>query len=148
MEQLTLEICKNKLQEAFDSNNKDVMVAALRYVTSFLPYSVMYDGVTETRVIFYSNGKIPYDIDFEQLDFVCAKWNVQGYINAIDKVFAKNNFYSSKYQIARDVLFLGDRTFERSDVLYSSGNGELSVDGLLKVSGYAVKLAQFVNPDY
>ena len=83
----------------------------------------------------------------EQLDFTCARWNVLGYINAIDKAFARSNFYSYKYSGACESLFIGDRTFEKKDVLYKKGADELSVDGLLKVCGYAVKIAQVVEPD-
>ena len=147
MEQLTLEICRVKLQEAFDSNDRGVMVNALQYVTSSLPFSVAYDGFEETRLIFYANGKRACKMSIDQLDFISAKWNIQGYMIAIDKEFARAKFYSSNYSGASERLFVGDRAFEKKDVLYRRDGNELSVDGLLKVCGYAVKLAQVVEPD-
>lgn len=147
MDQLTLEICRIKLQEAFDSNDRSVMIDALHYVTSSLPFSVAYDGFEETRLIFYANGKRACKMSIDQLDFISAKWNIQGYINAIDKEFARAKFYSSNYSGASERLFVADRAFEKKDVLYRRGADELSVDGLLKVCGYAVKLAQVVEPD-
>ena len=147
MEQLTLEICRVKLQEAFDSNDRSVMINALQYVISSLPFSVAYDGFEETRIIFYTNGKRAYKMSIDQLDFLSAKWNIQGYMNAIDKEFARVKFYSFNYSGASERLFVGDRTFEKKDVLYRRDGDELSVDGLLKVCGYAVKIAQVVEPD-
>ena len=95
MEQLTLEICRVKLQEAFDSNDRGVMVNTLQYVTSSLPFSVAYDGFEETRIIFYSNRRPAYKMSIDQLDHISAKWNIQGYMNAIDKEFARAKSYSS-----------------------------------------------------
>jgi hypothetical protein len=54
---------------------------------------------------------------------------------------------SANYSGASERLFVGDRTFEKEDVLYRRGGDELNVDGLLKVCGYAVKIAQVVEPD-
>lgn len=147
MEQLTLEICRVKLQEAFDSNDRSVMVNALHYVTSSLPFSVAYDGYEETRLIFYANGRLAHKMSIYQLDFLSAKWNIQGYMNAIDKEFARAKFYSSNYSGASERLFIGDRAFELKELLYRRGADELSVEGLLKVCGYAVKIAQVVEPD-
>lgn len=147
MEQLTLEICRVKLQEKFDSNDRGVMVNALQYVTSLLPFSVAYDGFEETRIIFYSNRRPAYKMHIDQLDQISAKWNIQGYMNAIDKEFARAKFYSSNYSGARERLFVGNRAFEKKDVLYKRDGNELSVDGLLKVCGCAVKIAQVVEPD-
>ena len=84
-----MEICRVKLQEAIDSDNRDVMIDALRYAKTMLPFSVDYEGVTETRVIFYSNDRRPLDVPIDSLDLQCARWNVQGYINAIDKEFVR-----------------------------------------------------------
>lgn len=147
MEQLTLEICRVKLQEAFDSNDRGVMVNTLQYVTSSLPFSVAYDGFEETRIIFYSNRRPAYKMAIDQLDHISAKWNVQGYMNAIDKEFVRAKFYSSNYFGASERLFVGDGAFEKKEVLYRRGADELSVEGLLKVCGYAVKIAQVVGPD-
>ena len=147
MEQLTLEICRVKLQEKFDSNDRGVMVNALQYVTSLLPFSVAYDGFEETRIIFYSNRRPAYKMHIDQLDQISAKWNIQGYMNAIDKEFARAKFYSSNYSGASERLFVGNRAFEKKDVLYKRDGNELSVDGLLKVCGCAVKIAQVVELD-
>lgn len=147
MEQLTLEICRVKLQEAFDSNDMSVMISALQYVTSSLPFSVALNGSDEARLIFYAYGHSVCKKSIDQLDFLSAKWNIQGYMNAIDKEFARGKFYSSNYSCASERLFVGDRTFEKKDVLYRRDGDELSVDGLLKVCGYAVKIAQVVEPD-
>ena len=49
--------------------------------------------------------------------------------------------------MVNDVLFTNERTFDKTDVLYRRGGNELSVDGLLEVCGYSVKIAQIVEPD-
>lgn len=53
----------------------------------------------------------------------------------------------SNYSMVNDVLFANERTFDKTDVLYRRGGNELSVDGLLEVCGYSVKIAQIVEPD-
>lgn len=56
-------------------------------------------------------------------------------------------FYSSNYSGASERFFVGSRAFEKKDVLSRRGADELSVEGLLKVNGYAVKIVKVVEPD-
>ena len=68
-------------------------------------------------------------------------------MNAIDKELARVKFYSYNYSGASERLFIGNRTFEKKGVLYRRGDNELSVEGVLKVCGYAVKVGQVMEPD-
>ena len=144
---LILEICRVNLQEALDSNCKDAMVKSLNFVSKVLPYSVVYRAVDEARVIVYNNGRTPLRVSFEQLDSFSAKWNVQGFINAIDKEFACVQYNSYKSSFAKDVIFDRDGFFAKDDVLFKSGAGVLSVAGLLQVCSYAVEVGSAVGVD-
>ncbi len=142
---LILEICRVNLQEALDSNCKDVMIQSLNYVTKVLPYSVVYKGVDEMRVIVYNNGRTPLRVSYEKLDSISARWYVQGFINAIDKEFSCVQYNSYKSSYAKDVIFDRDEVFSVDDVLYRSGSDVLSVAGLLQVCSYAVKVGSDVD---
>ncbi len=142
---LILEICRVNLQEALDSNCKDTMVKSLNFVSKVLPYSVVYRAVDEARVIVYNNGRTPLRVSFEQLDSFSAKWNVQGFINAIDKEFACVQYNSYRSSFAKDVIFDRDGFFAKNDVLFKSGAGVLSVAGLLQVCSYAVEVGSAVG---
>ena len=144
---LILEICRVNLQEALDSNCKDVMVKSLNFVSKVLPYSVVYRAVDETRVIVYNNGRTPLRVSFEQLDIFSAKWNVQGFINAIDKEFACVQYNSYRSSFAKDVIFDRDEVFAKDDVLFMSGSDVLSVAGLLQVCSYAVEVGEAVGDE-
>lgn len=54
------------------------MAESLKYSSKMLPYSVVLNGVDETRVIVYSNGGIPSGASFDYLDYLSARWNKQG----------------------------------------------------------------------
>lgn len=144
---LILEICRVNLQEALDSNCKDVMVKSLNFVSKVLPYSVVYRAVDETRVIVYNNGRTPVRVSYDQLDRLSAVWNVQGFINAIDKEFACVQYNSYRSSFAKDVIFDRDEVFAKDDVLFKSGAGVLSVAGLLQVCSYAVEVGSAVGVD-
>ena len=145
---LILQICRVKLQEALDSGRKERMIESLKYSSGILPYSVAYSGVEETRVIVYSNGGWPVEMQFDKLDEVSAKWNVQGFISAIDKEFTYVQYKSYRVQFERSrVLFERDVVWKGRDVLYEHGSDVLDVDGFLKVCGYAVKVGEAIGPN-
>ena len=145
---LILQICRVKLQEALDSGSKERMVESLKYALRMLPYSVAYSGVEETRVIVYSNGHWPVVIQLDKLDAVSAKWNVQGFISAIDKEFTYYQYKSYRISFERSLsVFERDVVWKGSDVLYEDEHRVLNVDGFLNVCGYAVKVGEAFNPD-
>ncbi|MBQ7773908.1 MAG: hypothetical protein IJ383_07575 [Bacteroidales bacterium] len=145
---LVLEICRVNLQNALDSNKRNEMISSLKYVSKFLPYSVLYNGEIETRVIIYGKGGIPTRLPFEMLDLENARCNVLGYINAIDKEFSfvQYNLYSASYP--RHILFEKGDVFKHGDVLFERSADVLSVADLLQVCGYAVKVAEMIEPGH
>ena len=143
---LILQICRVKLQEALDSGRKEEMIKSLKYAQGILPYSVAVNGVEETRVIIYSNHGRPERMPFEYLDELSARWNVQGFIAAIDKelMYVQYKRYRVPFERSRAV-FERDVVWKGSDVLYEHGAGVLHVEGFLKVCGYAVKVGEAVD---
>ena len=145
---LILQICRVRLQEALDSGRKEEMIESLKYSQGILPYSVAVNGVEETRLIFYSNHGRPEMMPFEYLDELSARWNVQGFIAAIDKelMYVQYKRYRVPFERSRAV-FERDVVWKGSDVLYEHGAGVLDVEGFLKVCGYAVKVGEAIDPN-
>ena len=143
---LILQICRVRLQEALDSGRKEEMIESLKYSKKVLPYSVARNGVEETRVIIYSNHGRPERMPFEYLDELSVRWNVQGFIAAIDKelMYVQYKRYRVPFERCRAV-FERDVVWKGSDVLYEHGSGVLDVEGFLKVCGYAVKVGEAVD---
>ena len=143
---LVLQICRVKLQDALDSNDRDVMVSALKYAGKMLPFSVYYSGMSEARVIFYSYRCAPERVRFDKMEFLSIRWYVLGFINAIDREFTYVQYSSCQCTVAASVLFDRDEVFSSEDVLYVNGTAVLRVEDLLRVCGYAVKVGVSVKP--
>ena len=143
---LILQICRVKLQEALDSGRKEEMIESLKYSTKVLPYSVVRNGVEETRVIMYGNNVRPVKGPVEWLDEMSARWSVQGFIAAIDKelMYVQYKWYRVPFERCRAV-FERDVVWRSDDVLYGQGSRVLDVEGFLKVCGYAVKVGEAVD---
>ena len=145
---LILEICRVKLQEALDSNKKDKMIASLKYVNGILPYSVLFNGVDEARVIIYSKGRVPVRVEYDDLNLPNARWNVQGLIAAIDKEFMYVQCDSYRTRFARvGEIFHKQEMWQKEDVLYQKDANVLNVENFLSVCSYAIKLGQTIDPD-
>lgn len=142
---LVLQICRVKLQEALDSNHRDVMVSALKYAGRVLPFSVFYSGMIEARVIFYSYRLVPERVSFERLEFLSARWYVLGFINAIDREFSFVQYNCFRTHLAVSVLFERDELFRSDDVLYDNGVSVLRVGDLIMVCDYAVEVGEEVK---
>ena len=143
---LILQICRVKLQEALDSGRKEEMIESIKYSQGILPYSVAVNGVEETRVIIYSNHGRPERMPFEHLDELSARWNVQGFIAAIDKEFTYVQYRRCREPFERcRAVFERDVVWRSDDVLYGQGSRVLDVEGFLKVCGYAVKVGEAVD---
>ena len=144
---LILQICRVKLQEALDSGRKEEMVESLKYSSGMLPFSVAQNGVEETRVIIYGNHARPERLPFEYLDELSARWNVQGFIVAIDKEFTYVQYRRCREPFERcRAVFERDVVWRSDDVLYGQGSRVLDVEGFLKVCGYAVKVGEAFAP--
>ena len=145
---MILQICRVRLQEALDSGSKEEMIESLKYSSVTLPYGVVLNGVDETRVFIYSNHRRPERMPFEYLDELSVRWNVQGFIAAIDKelMYVQYKRYRVPFERSRAV-FERDIVWKGSDVLYENGAGVLDVDGFLKVCGYAVKVGETIDPN-
>lgn len=142
---LVLQICRVKLQEALDSNHRDVMVSALKYAGRVLPFSVFYSGMIEARVIFYSYRLVPERVSFERLEFLSARWYVLGFINAIDREFSFVQYNCFRAPLAVSVLFERDELFRKDDVLFDNGVAVLRVGDLIRVCDYAVEVGEEVK---
>ena len=144
---LILEICRVKLQEALDSKKKDKMIASLKYANSILPYSVSLNGVDEARVIIYSKGKVPVRVKYDDLNLVNARWNVQGFIAAIDQEFMNVQCDSYRARFARVGEILDKQVeWQKEDVLYQKDANVLNVENFLSVCSYAIKVGQTIDP--
>ena len=143
---LILQICRVKLQEALDSGRKEEMIESLKYSTKVLPYSVVRNGVEETRVIMYGNNVRPVKGPVEWLDEMSARWSVQGFIAAVDKEFSYVQYRSYREPFERCMEVLGSKAvWWRGDVLYRHGSRTLDVEGFLRVSSYAVEVGEALS---
>ena len=147
---LNLEICSVELQEGLKSKNLDRKKLALYNAIRILPDDVRVKGVEVTKAIIKNHNQVPIDVNIEDLNECYADWNIEGRIIAIDKEFAKIDYYRDNYTLAEKTLFLetdNDKRFAKSDILYEKGDKKLSVADFLSVCGYAVKIGEAINPN-
>ena len=148
-EVLILEIAYLNLYRAHHANDREAMIENYT-ISELLAIPYLKDRVLrESRKVFNENGIAPsIIISVELMPLYLLRFNVVGCMNALQYEIDLRKLYETNYTYAQRILYLPNHIFTNDEVLFHNQEGQqLKVSDLLKVSKYAVGVAEAVAPD-
>ncbi len=139
------------MQNAYLSGNRSWVEYELNRAVNLRISGIGQDILIETKKIIRSNhpDAIIKQVTPDQLPADQLEYNVQGYLNALQKQseIRLRALYMNNDSFAQRVIFKSNHKFCSSDVLDSNPKGELKVGDLLTVLKYAYSIAEAISPE-
>ena len=148
-EVLRLELAYSNLYQAYVLGDTEEMknryVAAMDINIPFLANSVY----SKTMQIMQQNKILPKFEDIRNInDETILRMNIKGCLDALQEEMNIRNIYQNHYIYAQSILFQPNHIFTQDEVLYQDSQGQqLKVADLLKVSKYAISIAEAIAPE-
>lgn len=137
------------LEQAYYSNNKDLMVRAYSDVRYLNIPSSIYRGNRYTEMILNENGRVrTWSCDVSTLNVDSIRFNIAGRMRVVmEEITQRQQFVELNRNI--NSLYHPGYKYAPHEIIYTNkkSNQSLRADDLLKVIKFATSIAEIVDPN-
>lgn len=148
-ELVELETLYAELEQAYNSNNKDLMVRAYSDVRYLNIPSSIYKGEKYTEMILNEYGRIKtWVCDVSAMDVDSIRFNIAGRMRVVmEEITRQQQFVELSNNI--NALYRPGHIYTQHEVIYTNRESyqSLKVEDLLKVMKFATSIAEIVDPN-
>lgn len=148
-ELVELETLYAELEQAYNSNNKDLMVRAYSDVRYLNIPSSIHRGERYTEIILNEYGRVKtWACDISAMDVDSIRFNIAGRMRVVmEEITHRQQFVELNNNI--NALYRPGYRYAQNEVIYTNreSNQSLRIDDLLKVMKYATSIAEIIDPN-